>query len=69
VSQLNPYKAALEAMKALSTFETCVQESGLGRSLIDLVTTPPSQINGCAGDRAVHPMTRKACLDDPIDDA
>src|SRR5258708_13294798 len=46
--RLNPYKAAPEAMKALVPLEKYVQESGLDHSLIDLVKTRASQINGCA---------------------
>ena len=46
--RLNPYEAAPEAMKALVALENYVQESGLDHSLIDLVITRASQINGCA---------------------
>ena len=41
-------KAAPEAMKALWSLECAIQKSGLERSLIDLVKTRASQINGCA---------------------
>ena len=46
--RLNPYQAAPEAMKALAALESHVQASGLEPSLIDLVKTRASQINGCA---------------------
>ena len=46
--RLNPYKAAPEAMKALVPLEKYAQERGLDHSLIDLVKTRASQINGQA---------------------
>jgi AhpD family alkylhydroperoxidase len=46
--RLNPYQVAPEAMKAMVALENYVQHSGLGHSLIDLVKTRASQINGCA---------------------
>jgi AhpD family alkylhydroperoxidase len=46
--RLNPYKAAPEAMNTLAALENYVQESGLDHSLVDLVKTRASQINGCA---------------------
>ena len=46
--RLNPYQAAPEAMKALMSLENYVQQSGLDHSLIDLVKTRASQMNGCA---------------------
>ena len=46
--RLNPYKTAPSAMKALMALENYVQQSGLDHSLIDLVNTRASQINGCA---------------------
>jgi len=56
--RLNPYKAAPEMMKALGALETAVQGSGLEQSLIDLVKTRASQINGCA--YCIHMHTREA---------
>ena len=56
--RLNPYKAAPEAMKALVALEKYVQESGLDHSLIDLVKTRASQINGCA--YCIHMHTSEA---------
>jgi AhpD family alkylhydroperoxidase len=46
--RLNAYKAAPDAMKALTSLENYVQGCGLEASLIDLVKTRASQINGCA---------------------
>jgi AhpD family alkylhydroperoxidase len=56
--RLNPYKAAPEAMKALVALENYVQKSGLDHSLIDLVKTRASQINGCA--YCIHMHTSEA---------
>jgi AhpD family alkylhydroperoxidase len=56
--RLNPYKAAPEAMNALVALENYVQESGLDHSLIDLVKTRASQINGCA--YCIHMHTSEA---------
>jgi AhpD family alkylhydroperoxidase len=41
-------QAAPDTMKALLALENQVQSSGLERSLIELVKTRASQINGCA---------------------
>lgn len=46
--RLNPMQAAPDTMKALLALETQVQTSGLERTLIELVKTRASQINGCA---------------------
>ena len=56
--RLNPYQAAPEAMKALGALEAYVQGCGLEPSLIDLVKTRASQINGCAF--CIHMHTREA---------
>jgi AhpD family alkylhydroperoxidase len=56
--RLNPNKAAPEAMKALGALESYVQGSGLEPSLIELVKTRASQINGCA--YCLHMHTRDA---------
>ena len=42
------YQAAPETIKALSAVETQIVASGLEKSLIELVKTRASQINGCA---------------------
>jgi len=46
--RLNPYQVAPDTIKALSALEAQVQASGLEKSLIELVKTQASQINGCA---------------------
>jgi AhpD family alkylhydroperoxidase len=57
-ARLNPLKAAPELMQALGALETAVQNSGLEKSLIDLVKTRASQINGCA--YCIHMHTTEA---------
>jgi AhpD family alkylhydroperoxidase len=56
--RLNAYKAAPDMMKALGALESAVQASGLEASLIDLVKTRASQINGCA--YCIHMHTKEA---------
>lgn len=56
--RLNPYKAAPETMNALGALETHIVSSGLESSLIELVKTRASQINGCA--YCIHMHTRDA---------
>lgn len=56
--RLNPYQAAPEAMKSIGALEAYVQSSGLEPSLIELVKTRASQINGCAF--CLHMHTRDA---------
>jgi AhpD family alkylhydroperoxidase len=46
--RMNFYQAAPDTIKALSALEAQVQASGLEQSLIELVKTRVSQINGCA---------------------
>ncbi len=46
--RMNFVQAAPDAIKALGALETQVQSSGLEQSLIELVKTRASQINGCA---------------------
>jgi AhpD family alkylhydroperoxidase len=46
--RMNFYQAAPETIKALTAVETQIQASGLEQSLIELVRTRASQINGCA---------------------
>ena len=46
--RMNFYQAAPDAIKALTALETQIQGSGLEQSLIELVKTRASQINGCA---------------------
>ena len=47
-ARLNAYTAAPETMKAVSAIEPIIAASGLEHSLIELVKTRASQINGCA---------------------
>src|SRR5882762_2839496 len=46
--RMNFYQAAPDTIKALSALEAQIQASGLEKSLIELVKTRASQINGCA---------------------
>jgi AhpD family alkylhydroperoxidase len=46
--RLNAYQVAPDTIKALMALEAAVQGSGLEQSLIELVKTRASQINGCA---------------------
>lgn len=56
--RLNPYAAAPKAMEPLLALESAIRESGLEHSLIELVKTRASQINGCAF--CIHMHTRDA---------
>ena len=46
--RMNFYQAAPDTIKALVALEAQIQASGLEKSLIELVKTRASQINGCA---------------------
>lgn len=46
--RLDCFKVAAEPMKAMVTFENSVKNCGLEHSLVELVKTRASQINGCA---------------------
>lgn len=46
--RLNPHQVAPELLRPMIALETALQKSGLERSLIHLVKTRASQINGCA---------------------
>ena len=46
--RINFYQAAPDTMKALVALEDQIKTSGLEQSLIELVRTRASQINGCA---------------------
>ena len=46
--RMNYYQAAPDTIKALVALEEQIQSSGLEKSLIELVKTRASQINGCA---------------------
>jgi AhpD family alkylhydroperoxidase len=47
-ARMNYYQAAPDTIKALVALEEQIQASGLEKSLIELVKTRASQINGCA---------------------
>jgi AhpD family alkylhydroperoxidase len=57
-ARLNPYQLAPEVMKPMLALEEAVKSSGLESSLIHLVKTRASQINGCAF--CLHMHTREA---------
>jgi AhpD family alkylhydroperoxidase len=57
---LNPYQAAPQAMKSTAAQESYVQTSGLEPSLIELVKTRASQINGCAYCLHMHTRDTRA---------
>ena len=63
--RLNPYQAAPDAMKALGALESHVQNSGLEPSLIELVKTRASQINGCAYCLHMHTSDALAAGETP----
>ena len=52
--RLDYFGAAPEAMAAMRAFEKAVVSSGLEHSLIELVKTRASQINGCAYCIGMH---------------
>ena len=56
--RLNPYQASPETIKAVVALETHIVNSGLEPSLIELIKTRASQINGCAF--CIHMHTRDA---------
>jgi AhpD family alkylhydroperoxidase len=58
--RLNPYQAAPDAMKAMMALETYVRGCGLEQSLIELVKTRASQINGCAYCIDMHTRDARA---------
>jgi AhpD family alkylhydroperoxidase len=57
-ARLNAYTAAPETIKAVSAIEPVIAASGLESSLIELVKTRASQINGCA--YCIHMHTKDA---------
>jgi AhpD family alkylhydroperoxidase len=56
--RLNPYKALPDLLEAMQNLQTRVNNSGLEKSLQELVKTRASQINGCAF--CLHMHTRDA---------
>ena len=59
-ARLAPYRIAPELMKAMSALEAAVAGSGLEKSLIELVKTRASQINGCAFCLDMHTQDARA---------
>jgi len=59
-ARLNPYKASPAVMKAMEALETAIVGSGLEPSLIELVKTRASQINGCAFCIHMHTADARA---------
>ncbi len=57
-ARLNPYQAAPDAMKPMAALDAAIKNSGLEPSLVELVRTRASQINGCA--YCIHMHTRDA---------
>lgn len=57
-ARLNMYKASPDALNAMTALENYVHGCGLELSLIDLVKTRASQINGCAF--CIHMHTHEA---------
>jgi AhpD family alkylhydroperoxidase len=58
--RMNFYQAAPDTIKALSALETQIQSTGLEQSLIELVKTRASQINGCAFCLDMHTKDARA---------
>ena len=58
--RLNPYQAAPDAMKAMTALENYVRGCGLDPTLIELVKTRASQINGCAFCIHMHTTDARA---------
>lgn len=52
--RLQPFEAAPDAMRGFFAFSTAVNESGLDRTLLELVKVRASQINGCANCLNMH---------------
>ncbi|WP_111495303.1 MULTISPECIES: carboxymuconolactone decarboxylase family protein [Marinobacter] len=57
-ARLNAYKAAPDAIEAMTKLEDYTRHCGLEYSLIELVKTRASQINGCA--YCIHMHTKDA---------
>jgi AhpD family alkylhydroperoxidase len=63
--RVNPYAVAPEALKPMMDLETYLKSSGLETSLIHLVKTRASQINGCAYCLHMHTSDAIAEGEDP----
>jgi AhpD family alkylhydroperoxidase len=58
--RLDPSKAAPEALRPMLALEASIKASGLEHSLIELVKTRASQINGCAYCIHMHTADTRA---------
>ena len=58
--RLNAYKAAPEALKAMTAFEHSVNQSGLEAPLLELIRMRTSMINGCAYCLDMHSKDARA---------
>lgn len=58
--RLDVSKVAPDVYKAMSALETCVKQSGLESSLLELVKTRASQINHCAFCLDMHTKDARA---------
>lgn len=59
-ARINPYKTAPDLMKAMMKLDEAVRESGLEKSLVELVNMRASQINGCAFCLHMHSRDARA---------
>ncbi|MTI44507.1 AhpD family alkylhydroperoxidase [Roseibium hamelinense] len=59
-ARLDMFSAATDAFKPMLAFEDSIRESGLEHSLIKLVKTRASQINGCAYCLHMHTKDARA---------
>lgn len=59
-TRLDPYTVAPQAIDAMLGLENYVKNAGLEYSLIELVKTRASQINGCAYCMHMHTMDARA---------
>src|SRR5262245_13815858 len=59
-SRLNLYRELPDAYRAQLSIEAAVKKSGLGETLLDLVRTRVSQINGCAYCLDMHQHDARA---------
>jgi AhpD family alkylhydroperoxidase len=58
--RLNPYSVVPKMMKAVAALDSVVQSAGLEPSLVELVKTRASQINGCAYCLHLHMRDARA---------
>ncbi|HUW25671.1 MAG TPA: carboxymuconolactone decarboxylase family protein [Gallionella sp.] len=58
--RLDVSKVAPDVYKAMSALETCIKQSGLESSLLELVKTRASQINNCAFCLDMHTKDARA---------